>query len=175
MGIEDKRVMPHFHRPTADGRILWGGRDAPFSAKGPERVDGQPWVFSRLTETFRWTFPQLADVKIASGWAGPVCGTVNCFASTGWLGGRSRIAYSVGYSGHGVGPTHLAAQILRDLLLDRPTELLDLPMVTKKPMLLPPSPIRWAFLGASQRMLQRSDDVGDDRGVLMRLALRALQ
>ncbi|MDP3768162.1 MAG: FAD-dependent oxidoreductase, partial [Dehalococcoidia bacterium] len=35
MGIEDKRIMPHFHRPTADGRILWGGRDALFSPEGP--------------------------------------------------------------------------------------------------------------------------------------------
>jgi glycine/D-amino acid oxidase-like deaminating enzyme len=176
MGIEDKRVMPHFHRPTADGRILWGGRDAPFSAYGPNRrCDRDPYVFSRLEETFRWTFPQLHDVAIDRGWAGPVCGTVNCFASIGWLGRGERIIYSVGYAGHGVGPSHLAAKIVSDLLLNRQTDLLDLPMVTKRPIPLPPGPLRWVFLGGSQRVLQRVDDQGSETGLPAKIALKVLQ
>lgn len=175
-GIEDKRVMVHFHRPTPDGRILWGGRDAPFSPQGPDpRRDRSATIFQRLDETFRWTFPQLSDVKIASGWAGPVCGTVNCLASTGWLDGHSRIAYSVGYAGHGVGPTHLCGKVLRDLLLGRQSDLLDLPMVTKRPVPLPPDPVRGTVLGASQRILQRCDDAGSDKNPFVRLALKALQ
>ncbi len=87
MGVEDKRIYPHFHRPTPDGRILWGGRDAPFSAEGPNPGrENDPRIFRRLEETFRWTFPQLHDVAIDRGWAGPVCGTINCFASAGFLG-----------------------------------------------------------------------------------------
>ena len=176
MGVEDKRIYPHFHRPTPDGRILWGGRDAPFSAEGPNpRRENDPRIFARLEETFRWTFPQLRDVAIDRGWAGPVCGTVNCFASAGFLGRSERVAYALGYAGHGVGPSHLAGRIARDLLLGSESELLDLPMVTKRPVPLPPGPLRGGVLGLSERVLQRADDQGSDASPLVRLALRILQ
>ena len=179
MGIEDKRIMPHFHRPTADGRILWGGRDAPIAAGAPNpRYDRDPHIFARLEETFRWTFPQLHDVGIEKAWAGPVCGTVNCFASVGFLGKSERIAYALGYAGHGVGPSHLAAKIVRDMLLGAKSELLDLPMVSSRPVPLPPGPLRPLALGMTRRLqkeLQRADDEGSDRGALVRLGLRVLQ
>ena len=179
MGVEDKRVMPHFHRPTPDGRILWGGRDAPIAPEGPNPArDRDPHIFARLEETFRWTFPQLSDVRIAKGWAGPVCGTVNCFASVGFLGRQQRIAYALGYAGHGVGPSQLVGKIVRDLLLGERSELLELPMVTKRPVPLPPGPLRGPALGVTKRLqqvLQRADDEGSDRGALVRLALRVLQ
>ena len=176
MGIEDKRIYPHFHRPTPDGRILWGGRDAPFSAEGPNpRRESDPRIFRRLEETFRWTFPQLQDVAIDRGWAGPVCGTINCFASAGFLGRSQRLAYALGYAGHGVGPSHLVGRIARDLLLGSHSDLLDLPMVTKRPVPLPPGPLRSGMLGLAERVLQRADDQGSDASSLVRLALRVLQ
>jgi glycine/D-amino acid oxidase-like deaminating enzyme len=176
MGVEDKRIYPHFHRPTPDGRILWGGRDAPFSAEGPNpRREQDPRIFRRLEETFRWTFPQLSDVAIDGGWAGPVCGTVNCFASAGFLGRSQRLAYALGYAGHGVGPAHLVGRIVADLLLGSRSELLDLPMVSNRPVPLPPGPLRGGLLKIAERVLLRSDDQGSDASPLARLALRVLQ
>jgi glycine/D-amino acid oxidase-like deaminating enzyme len=176
MGIEDKRIYPHFHRPTPDGRIVWGGRDAPFSAEGPDpRRDRDPRIFRRLEETFRWTFPQLSDVVIDRGWGGPVCGTVNCFASAGFVGRSRRLAYALGYAGHGVGPSYLVGKLVSELLLGRHSELMDLPMVSKRPIPLPPGPLRGAMLNLSERMLQRADDQGGSASPLVRLALRILQ
>ncbi len=176
MGVEDKRIFPHFYRPTPDGRILWGGRDAPFSAAGPDpRKDRDPRIFRRLEETFRWTFPQLSDVAVDRGWAGPVCGTINCFASAGFLGRSERIAYALGYAGHGVGPSHLVGRIVSDLLLSRRGELMDLPMVSKRPVPLPSGPLRSGLLNLSERVLLRADDQGADATPLARLALRILQ
>ena len=174
MGIEDKRVMPHFHRPTPDGRILWGGRDAPLSPIGPNpRRDRDSYVFSRLEETFRWNFPQLHDVAIEHGWGGPVCGSLNCFSSVGFLGPSERICYALGYAGHGVGQSYLAAKIVRDLLLGTKSELLELPLARKRPLPLPPEPIRSWVLAGSQGFLQRADDGAQT--ALARLALRVLQ
>jgi glycine/D-amino acid oxidase-like deaminating enzyme len=176
MGVEDKRIYPHFHRPTPDGRILWGGRDAPFSAEGPNPLREQnARIFRRLEETFRWTFPQLSDVAIDRGWAGPVCGTVNCFASAGFLGRSGHLAYALGYAGHGVGPSHLMGRIVAGLLLGSSSDVLDLPMVTKRPVPLPPGPLRGGLLKSAERVLQRADDQGGDASPLVRLALRALQ
>ncbi len=179
MGIEDKRVMPHFHRPTPDGRILWGGRDAPIAPEGPNpRRDRDQRIFSRLEETLRWTLPQISDVRISNGWAGPVCATLNCFASVGFTGKSERICYALGYAGHGVGPSYLAAKIVRDMLLGADSDLLGLPMITKRPVPLPPGPLRPLALRATQHVqefLQRSDDSGSDKSALVRLALRVLQ
>jgi glycine/D-amino acid oxidase-like deaminating enzyme len=179
MGIEDKRIMPHFHRPTPDGRILWGGRDAPISTRPPTPArDRDEGIFARLEETFRWSFPQLTEVRIDRGWAGPVCGTLNCVASAGFLGRRQRGIYALGYAGHGVGPSHLMGKICRDLLTSTSSDLFDLPMVSSRPRSLPPGPLRPAWLATSrwlQRALQAADDTGSDRGPLVRLALKVLQ
>lgn len=161
MGVEDKRIYPHFYRPILDGRILWGGRDAPFSAGEPNpRWDQNTRVFRRLEETFRWTFPQLADVAIDHGWAGPVCGCINCLASAGFLGPRPAAGVRARYAGHGVGQSYLVGKLVSELLLDRPSDLMDLPMVTKAPTPLPPGLLRRGVLQLSGRARQRSDDRG---------------
>ena len=175
VGIEDRRVMPHFHRPTPDGRILWGGRDAPISSIGPDpRRDRDPHVFRRLEETFRQTFPQLDDVRISDGWGGPVGATVRCLPTVGWLH-SGRLAFALGYSGHGVGPSALVARVAADLLLERDTELLRLPFVTRRPMILPPGPIRWPVLSGAQQVLQAADDHRGPGGPVARGLIRLLQ
>ena len=158
-GIEDKRIMVHFSRATADGRILWGGRDAPFMADGPNpRHDRNQRLFDRLEETFRWTFPQLDDLAIDRGWAGPVCGTVDCIASVNWMKGE-RILYALGYAGHGVGPSRLVGKIVRDMLLTDGTDLTALPFAAKKPVPMPPGKIlRKLMLDTSHRVLIGVDE-----------------
>ena len=176
-GIEDKRTMVHFSRPTADGRILWGGRDAPFMAGGPDpRHDRNQHLFDRLEETFRWTFPTLDDVEMDRGWAGPVCGTVDCIASVNWLKG-GRILYALGYAGHGVGPSRLIGKIVRDMLLTSGTELTELPFVAKRPVPMPPGNVlRQLMLDTAHRVLIGIDEHPEraDSG-LGKLALKVLQ
>jgi glycine/D-amino acid oxidase-like deaminating enzyme len=176
-GIEDKRIMVHFSRATADGRILWGGRDAPFMTDGPNpRHDRNQRLFDRLEETFRWTFPQLDDLAIDRGWAGPVCGTVDCIASVNWMKGE-RILYALGYAGHGVGPSRLVGKIVRDMLLTDGTDLTALPFAAKKPVPMPPGKIlRKLMLDTSHRVLIGVDEHPEraERG-LGKLALKILQ
>jgi glycine/D-amino acid oxidase-like deaminating enzyme len=70
-GVEDRRTFLHYPRTTADGRILWGGRDAAYRPDGPQPAyDGDPRIFARLEETFRWTFRQLRDVTFEHRWGG---------------------------------------------------------------------------------------------------------
>ncbi len=54
------------------------------------------------------------------------------------LGGRA--CYGLGYTGHGLGTTRLAGRILAHMALDRPSELLDLSLVRKRPFPYPPEP-----------------------------------
>src|SRR3990170_3798496 len=159
-GMEDRRIFLHYFRPTVDGRILWGGRDAPFHADGPHpRYDRDEHVYQRAEETFRWTFPQLKDVKIKHAWGGPIGVTARFLPCIGWSE-RGRIAYAFAYNGHGVAITNLAAMCLRDMLLDRDTEYSRLPLVSLKPVNMGPRLIRDPLVRLQSRSLQKADDEG---------------
>jgi glycine/D-amino acid oxidase-like deaminating enzyme len=173
-GMEDRRVFLHYFRPTVDGRILWAGRDAPYRPDGPDpRYDRDDRVFGRLEETFKWTFPQLDDVKFEDRWGGPVGITATFLPGAGWLQGH-RVAYAFGYNGHGVAISNLLAMSVRDLLLERDTELTRLPLVGKKPASLGPGLIRDPIVRAQADYLLRQDDAGKELkpSLLVRLSQR---
>jgi glycine/D-amino acid oxidase-like deaminating enzyme len=171
-GVEDRRSFLHYPRPTIDGRILWGGRDAGYHPDGPKpEYDRDARIFKRLEETFRWTFPQLGDMIFEYQWGGPIAVTARFIPASGWLDGR-RIAYGFGYNGHGVAGSHLNGQILRDLMLDRKSELTELALVKRKPIAFPPALIRDPLVRSSVRALQRCDD--ESKPAREPLILRAL-
>jgi glycine/D-amino acid oxidase-like deaminating enzyme len=173
-GMEDRRVFLHYFRPTIDGRLLWAGRDAPYRPDGPDpRYDRDERVFRRLEETFQWTFPQLNDVKFEHRWGGPVGITATFLPGAGWLKGH-RVAYAFGYNGHGVAITNVLAMAVRDLLLERDTELTHLALVGKKPASLGPRLVRDPIVRAQSGHLLRQDDAGKELkpSLLVRISQR---
>lgn len=157
-GMEDRRTFLHYFRPTIDGRILWGGRDAPFEPDGPDpRFDRDEHVYRRLEATFRWTFPQLKDVKIEHSWGGPIGVTARFVPCIGWLNGK-RVAYGFGFNGHGVAISNVAAMCLRDMLLDRDSDFTRLPLVDMKPVDMGPRLIRDPLVRMQTRSLLKADD-----------------
>ena len=79
--------------------------------------------------------------------------------------------YGLGYTGHGLGTTRLAGRILAHQALDRPSELLDLSLVKKKPFPYPPEPMRsWAVKAVTRGL--RKVDAGEPPGLLLRLLER---
>jgi glycine/D-amino acid oxidase-like deaminating enzyme len=160
-GLEDRRTYLHYYRPTKDGRILFGGEDAPYhynSSIGSQH-DRNPEVFQRLREDFRRTFPVAAGVRFTHEWGGPVGLTVRFVPTFGTLEG-GRIHYGFGYCGHGVGPTHLGGQILTDLVLGRRSERTDLCFVRTTALPFPPEPLRYAGVTLARRLLLKQDREG---------------
>jgi glycine/D-amino acid oxidase-like deaminating enzyme len=173
-GMEDRRTFLHYFRPTVDGRILWAGRDAPYRPDGPDpRYDRDDHVSQRLEDTFRWTFPQLDDLKFEYRWGGPVGVTATFLPGAGWLQGQ-RVAYAFGFNGHGVAITCLLAMSVRDLMLERDTEYTRLALVGKKPLSLGPRLIRDPIVRAQSDFLLRQDDAGRSLkpSLLVRLSQR---
>jgi len=157
-GVEDRRTFLHYYRPTHDGRLLFGGEDAPYyygSSIGSQH-DRNPDVFARLKDDVRRTFPPLTNVSFTHEWGGPVGLTVRFVPTFGTLEG-GRVHYGFGYCGHGVAPTHLGGQILGDLVLDRRTERTDLCFVRTTALPFPPEPLRYLGVTASRRALLRQD------------------
>jgi glycine/D-amino acid oxidase-like deaminating enzyme len=161
-GIEDARNMIHYYRLTPDNRILFGGSDAQYYFGGPVDRDRSPRVFRNLERDLRQTFPSLKDVRIEHRWGGPVSVPLDFFPAMGYLGKGKRVAYSLGCIGHGVAPMNMAGQVMRDLVLEKDTELTDLFFVNRRVIPIPPEPLRFA-LGEGIRRALRAQDAWEAR------------
>jgi glycine/D-amino acid oxidase-like deaminating enzyme len=174
-GAEDFRASIHYFRPTIDGRILWGGRDATFQPDGPKvAYDTDAVCFGRLRESFEWFFPQLAHVPFEHEWGGPIAMTGHSIPGVGWLDPSSRkVAFAYGYNGHGVAISHVAARAIVDLIADRKSDWTDLWFVGRPPPDTGPAGfLRDSLVRMSLRSVIRADDEG--RAVRMPLPMRIM-
>ena len=80
-----------------------------------DELDQRPATFEMLAEHFCQTFPQLDGVRFTHRWGGAIDTSTRFFAfQRTALGGR--VAYSVGYTGLGVGASAFGARVMLDLL-----------------------------------------------------------
>ena len=167
-GVTDVRTFFKYYRLTADDRIVWGTSEAAYyrGNRVDEACDHSERHYRELRESFARHFPALADLEFPYAWGGPICATTRFtpfFGSA--LGGR--VLYGLGFTGHGLGTTHLAGEILAHTALGRPSPLLDLKLVRRKPIPYPPEPLRSAAVAAVTRALRRVD-AGGRPGLLLR-------
>jgi glycine/D-amino acid oxidase-like deaminating enzyme len=168
-GVTDGRSFFNYYRLTADGRILWGTSEAAYypGNRVDPSCDQSPPHYAALRASFRRHFPALASLDFPYAWGGPICSTTRLTPFFGRaLDGR--VIYGLGYTGHGLGTTRIAGRILAHLALGRPSDLLDLAMVRRKPFPFPPEPLRsWAVAGVT-RALRRVDQ-GKRPSAMLRL------
>jgi glycine/D-amino acid oxidase-like deaminating enzyme len=142
-GVTDCRNFFNYYRLTADDRVLWGTSEAQYYPPHGvgEQYDHSESHYRRLKESFARHFPQLKDIVWSYGWGGPIASTTRL---TPFFGSayNDTVLYALGYTGHGLGSTRVAAKILAHMALKRPSELLKLKLVTNKPMPYPPEPLR---------------------------------
>ena len=141
--VIDGRMFLHYFRTTNDGRVLMGSGSGPIGFGG--RIDDRFWrdgpTVKRAEQGLRYLLPDLAEAKIEYAWGGPIDVSSDHLPFFGTVPG-TRIHYGAGYSGHGVGPTWLAGQILSRLVLGVDDELTRLPFVTRRVPKLPPEPVK---------------------------------
>lgn len=169
-GIGDVANQFHYYRLTADNRILWGGYDAVYHWRNGLRdeLDQRPETFEKLAEHFFATFPQLDGLRFSHCWGGAIDTSTRFFAfQRPAMGGR--VAYSIGYTGLGVGASRFGAQVMLDLLDGRDSEALRLKAVRSRPLPFPPEPVRWAGIELTRRALDRADRNAGRRGPWLRL------
>jgi glycine/D-amino acid oxidase-like deaminating enzyme len=166
-GVVDARTFFNYYRLTADGRILWGTSEAAYYAgnRVDASCDHSPSHYAALKASFRRHFPQLAHLQFPYAWGGPIASTTRLTPFFGTLGGR--LAYGLGYTGHGIGSTRVAGKILAHLALERPSPLLELSMVRRRPFPYPPEPLRRLAVAAVTRSLRRVD-AGARPGMLLK-------
>jgi glycine/D-amino acid oxidase-like deaminating enzyme len=168
-GITDGRTFFNYYRPTPDGRVLWGTSEATYypGNRVDSSCDHSPRHYQSLRASWRRHFPQLADLEFPYAWGGAICSTTRLTPFFGRALGN-RVAYGLGYTGHGLGSTRIAGRILAHLALDRATDLLDLAMVRTPPFPYPPEPLRRWAVGLVTRRLRKLDQ-GEAPGLLLRV------
>ena len=168
-GIGDSANQFHYYRLSTDNRILWGGYDAVYhyGRRVDPRYEDRPESFRRLAAHFFLTFPQLAEVKFAHRWAGPIDTNSRFCAHWGSAYG-GRVAYVNGFTGRGVGATRFAADVCLDLLEGRRTERTELEMVRRRPLPFPPEPVASIGIQATRWSLDRADHNAGRRNLFLR-------
>jgi glycine/D-amino acid oxidase-like deaminating enzyme len=107
MAVCDQRVGLDYYRLSADNRLLFGGL-CNYSGRHPRDITAS--IRPRMVKVF----PQLEHAKIDYEWGGYIAITIKRIPQMGRIQGNSY--YALGYSGHGLAPTHIAGQILADAI-----------------------------------------------------------
>ncbi|MYM24246.1 FAD-dependent oxidoreductase [Duganella sp. FT135W] len=104
----DTNFVLDYFRPTADHRMLFGGRVS-YSTVTPMNLAAS------MRKRMLAVFPQLADLEVTHAWGGFVDITMNRAPDFGRLGGN--IYYLQGFSGHGVALTGLAGKLVAEAIV----------------------------------------------------------
>jgi glycine/D-amino acid oxidase-like deaminating enzyme len=167
----DLRHLIIYGQRTADGRLAFGGRGAPYhfgSAVRPA-FDQVPAVFEALRRTLGELFPVTRDAEITHRWGGPLAIPRDWCASAG-LDRETGLAWAGGYVGDGVSTTNLAGRTLADLITGTDSPLVRLPWVGHQSPPWEPEPLRWLGVNAGLRVMSLADREEERTGKSSRVA-----
>jgi glycine/D-amino acid oxidase-like deaminating enzyme len=169
--FSDHRHLIIYGQRTADGRMVFGGRGAPyhFASRIRPDYDRVPRVFAALERTLGELFPVLRGATITHRWGGPLGIARDWHASVG-LDRDTGLAWAGGYVGDGVSTTNLAGRTLADLITGRTSELTALPWVGHRSRNWEPEPLRWLGANAGLQAMIWADNAENRSGKSSRLA-----
>lgn len=148
--FNDGRHLIVYGQRTADDRLAFGGRGAPYhyGSRVRSRFDADRHVHAALAEALTDLFPTLAGARIDHRWGGPLGIPRDWFSSVGF--DRSTgMAWAGGYVGDGVAASNLAGRTLADLITATDSPLVDLPWVQHRSPDWEPEPLRWLGVRAA--------------------------
>jgi glycine/D-amino acid oxidase-like deaminating enzyme len=163
--FSDFRHLIIYGQRTADDRLAFGGRGAPYHWGSAVRAgfDLVPRVHDALGRDLRELFPAADGAKITHTWGGPLAAPRDWSASVGIDRGIG-LAWAGGYVGDGVGAANLAGRTLADLIRGTRSELTSLPWVNQRSPSWEPEPLRWLGINASTRVMSSADRVEERTG-----------
>jgi glycine/D-amino acid oxidase-like deaminating enzyme len=161
--ISDARTLLHYLRTTPDGRILfgWAGGRMAAGVRTGGRMEVDPDVVRQASADLERFFPALAGRRVDRAWGGPIdVSPTHLPVVTTLPGGRAHAAF--GYTGNGVGPSHLAGRALAALALGRADGAAALAIVGPLPPRVPPEPLRVAGAAAIRRAIAAREAAEQD-------------
>jgi glycine/D-amino acid oxidase-like deaminating enzyme len=157
--ITDGRLLLHYFRTTADGRIVlgWGGGRLACGARVNGRVEVDAEVARQVASDMERIFPGVRGRRLTHAWGGPIDVSPSHIPQIGSFP-DAPVHYAFGFTGNGVGPSQLAGRTLASLALDRRDDYTRLPIVgADAGAWVPPEPLAWLGGAAVRAALLRAE------------------
>ena len=156
--FNDMRHLTIYGQRTADDRIAFGGRGAPYhfgSRTDPsyERVEA---VHADLWRSLVDLLPQVAGATVTHRWGGNLGVPRDWFPSVGF-DRAAGTAWAGGYVGDGVAASQLAGRTVADLITGADTPRTHLPWVRRRKARWEPEPLRWLGVNAVTALMTHAD------------------
>ena len=164
--ITDGRTLVHYFRTTRDRRIVfgWGGGRLAFGGRVHGRTEVDEEVAAEALRSLLRIFPSLEGKRITHAWGGPVDVSPSHIPQIGSLPGAP-VHYAFGYTGNGVGPSHLAGRTLAALAAGSSDEVTRLPIVNADAgAWVPPEPFAWLGGSLVRSALVRCERIEEEGG-----------
>jgi len=164
--IDSCRLTIEYMAKTADGRILFGGRGAPyhFGSQIADEYDRHQPTIKMFQDNVRSWFPHLKGVRFTHAWGGPL-GASRDFMPTMMYDPALGVASARGYVGNGVATTNLSGRVLADLITGAKSEITTLPCVNHRSPNWEPEPFRYIGVHYIQRAYWQIDRKSERTGV----------
>ena len=142
--FNDMRHLRVYAQVTADGRLVFGGRGAPY--RYGSGLDAPRDAAAAMHEKIRAAmvdfFPALRDAEVTHRWGGAL-GVARDWCPSVGLDPVTGLAWAGRYVGDGVATSNLAGRLLRNLILKRDAAINTLPIVNHRSPRWEREPLRW--------------------------------
>lgn len=154
----DDRHLVVYGQRTADDRIAFGGRGAPygFGSRIDQAIEQRSRIHDRIVATLVELLPVLEDVAITHRWGGVLGVPRDWFPSVGF-DRTTGMAWAGGYVGEGVAASNLAGRTLADLITGTESPRVDLPWVGHRSRSWEPEPLRWLAINGALAVMGIAD------------------
>lgn len=158
LAFTDERHLRIYGQLTADGRLAFGGRGAPYHFGSDIRpgFDRDPRVHRMLQEILEDLFPALHGIRYTHFWGGALGVPRDWFPALNY-DPATGIGTAGGYVGDGVATSNLAGRTMTDVILGRSTPRTVLPWVGRRSPRWEPEPLRWLGVNAVTQLFAYSD------------------
>lgn len=161
----DERHLVIYGQRTADDRIAFGGRGAPYGYGS--RIDSSIETGSKthrlVEEALRQLLPALGDARITHRWGGVLGVPRDWFPSLRY-DPVTGLATGGGYVGEGVAAANLAGRTLAELITGTESQRTELPWVGHRSRKWEPEPLRWIGINAALHVMGSADRVEQKTG-----------
>ena len=156
--VSDGRNLVIYAQRTADDRIAFGGRGAPykFASRIGAQFDYNTQIHSLIESSMRTMFPAIGNSAITHKWGGAL-GVHRDWFTTAQIDHRTNIASLGGYVGDGVAFSYVAArEVARSI--QGSFENKPLPIVNHTSRRWEPEPFRFIGINTMLRLTEKADE-----------------
>jgi glycine/D-amino acid oxidase-like deaminating enzyme len=155
--VSDARNLVVYAQRTADNRIAFGGRGAPykFASRIDSRFDTNTAIHGLIEQSMRTMFPTIGDSEVTHRWGGAL-GVHRDWFTSAVIDQDEKVASLGGYVGDGVALSYVAAQeVARAITTSK--RIVPLPIRNHVSPKWEIEPFRWIGINSLLRLTARAD------------------